>query len=151
AGGDRPVLALVGDGSSMYTIQALWTIVREKLDVTTVIFNNRSYAILNIELQRTGAEKVGPEAKAQLDLAEPAIDFVALAQGMGMPARRASTAEEFNDALGRAFREPGPHLIEAVVPSEYQGLKRKALPHVLNALESIPTPMATALKRKLAP
>jgi acetolactate synthase I/II/III large subunit len=151
AGRDRPVLALVGDGTAMYTIQALWTIVREKLDVTTVIFNNRSYAILNIELQRTGAERVGPQAKAQLDLADPPIDFVALAKGMGMPGRRAATAEEFNDALAKAFREPGPHLIEAVVPSEYQGLKLKALPHVLNALESIPSPVAKAIKRKLAP
>jgi acetolactate synthase I/II/III large subunit len=151
AGGRRPVLALVGDGSAMYTIQALWTIVREKLDVTTVIFNNRSYAILNIELQRTGAERVGPQAKAQLDLAEPPIDFVSLAQSMGMPGRRATTAEAFNDALAKAFREPGPHLIEAVVPSEYQGFKLKALPHVLNALESIPSPVAKAIKRKLAP
>ena len=151
AGGDRPVLALVGDGSAMYTIQALWTMARENLDVTTVIFNNRSYAILNIELQRTGADKPGPEAKAQLDLSSPPLDFVAIAQGMGVPARRATTAEEFNDALARAFREPGPHLIEAVVPSEYQGLKLKALPHVLNALDAIPSGMAKAIKKKIAP
>ncbi len=150
AGKDRPVLALLGDGSAMYTIQSLWTIVRERLDVTTIIFNNRSYAILNIELQRTGAEEAGPKAKAQLDLTEPPIDFVALAAGMGMKARRATTAEEFNDALAEAFREKGPHLIDAIVPSEYQGLKLKALPHVLGALDSIPTPVAKALKRKIA-
>jgi acetolactate synthase I/II/III large subunit len=151
AGKDRPVLALVGDGTAMYTIQALWTIVRENLDVTAVIFNNRSYAILNIELQRTGAEKAGPKAKAQLDLTTPAIDFVALAKGMGMQARRATMAEEFNEALAEAFREPGPHLIEAIVPSEYQGLKLKALPHVLGALDSIPNSIAKAIKSKLAP
>jgi acetolactate synthase-1/2/3 large subunit len=151
AGQDRPVVALVGDGTAMYTLQALWTIVREKLDVTTVVFNNRSYAILNIELQRTGAGNPGPKAKAQLDLAAPPLDFVSLAQGMGMPARRATTAEEFNEALLQAFREPGPHLIEAVVPSEYEGLKLKALPHVLGALDKIPTSVAKAIKSKLAP
>jgi acetolactate synthase-1/2/3 large subunit len=79
---DRPVLALVGDGSAMYTIQALWTMAKEGLDITTVIFNNRSYGILNIELERVGAKSIGPKAKAQLDLSEPAIDFVAMAQGM---------------------------------------------------------------------
>ena len=151
AGKDRPVLALEGDGTAMYTIQALWTIVREQLNIKTVIFNNRSYAILNIELQRTGAENAGPKAKAQLDLSEPPIDFTALAQGMGMPARKATTAEEFNEALAHAFRTPGPCLIDAIVPSEYQGFKLKALPHVLNALDSIPSSVAKALKRKLAP
>lgn len=151
AGKDRPVLALVGDGTAMYTIQALWTIVREKLDVTTVVFNNRSYAILNIELQRTGAGNAGPKAKAQLDLTAPPIDFVALAQGMGMPAKRATTAEEFNEALLQAFREPGPHLIDAIVPSEYEGFKLKALPHVLGALDKIPSPIAKAIKGKIAP
>lgn len=151
AGKDRPVLALVGDGTAMYTIQALWTIVREKLDVTIVVFNNRSYAILNIELQRTGAGNGGPKAKAQLDLTEPPIDFVSLAKGMGMPARRATTAEEFNEALMQAFHEPGPHFIDAIVPSEYEGLKLKALPHVLGALDKIPTPVAKVIKSKLAP
>ncbi len=68
-----------------------------------------------------------------------------------MPARRATTAEDFNDALAQAFREPGPHLIEAVVPSEYQGLKLKVLPHVLGALDSIPATLAKAIKKKIAP
>jgi acetolactate synthase-1/2/3 large subunit len=147
----RPVLALVGDGSAMYTLQALWTIAREGLDVTTVIFNNRSYAILNIELQRVGAEKIGPEAKAQLDLSEPSIDFVSLAQGMGVPARRVATAEDFSGALKNAFEMHGPYLIEAIVPSEYEGLKLKALPHMLKALGSIPSPVAKAIKNKISP
>lgn len=151
AGKDRPVIALVGDGTAMYTIQALWTIQRERLDVTTIILNNRSYAILNIELQRTGAEEAGPKAKDQLDLTEPPIDFVALAKGMGMAAVRATTAEEFNKALADAIREPGPHLIDAIVPSEYQGLKLKALPHVLGALDSLPSPVAKAIKKAVAP
>ena len=148
---DRPVLALIGDGSAMYTIQALWTIAREDLDVTTIIFNNRSYGILNIELERVGARKIGPKAKAQLDLSEPAIDFVAMAQGMGVYARRVDTAEALNMALDKAFKTRGPHLIDAVVPSEYEGLKLKALPHMLNALGSVPTPIAKAIKKKLSP
>lgn len=151
AGRNRPVIALVGDGTAMYTIQSLWTIVREKLDVTTIIFNNRSYAILNIELERVGAENAGPKAKSQLDLSQPEIDFVSIAEGMGMSAQKVTTAKEFNKALKKAFTEPGPHLIDAVVPSEYEGLKLKALPHVLGAINSIPQPLAKAIKNKIAP
>jgi len=147
----RPVLALIGDGSAMYTIQALWTIAREGLDVTTIIFNNRSYGILNIELERVGADKIGPKAKAQLDLSEPAIDFVSMAKGMGVPGRRAATAEEFNAALEKAVKTRGPYLIEAIVPSEYEGLKLKVLPHMLNALGRVPSPVAKAIKKKIAP
>ena len=73
---DRPVLALVGDGSAMYTLQALWTMARERLNVTTIVFNNRSYAILNVELQRVGATGSGEQARAQLDLTRPSLDFV---------------------------------------------------------------------------
>lgn len=151
AGKGRPVLALIGDGSSMYTIQALWTIVAEQLDVTTVIMNNGSYAILNIELQRVGADSIGPKAKAQLDISEPPIDFVSIARGMGMPAVRTRTADDFNAELEKAFREPGPHLIDAVVPSEYEGFKLKALPYVLSSLDKIPNTVAKAIKKKMAP
>lgn len=147
----RPVLALVGDGSSMYTIQALWTMAREKLNVVSVIFNNHSYGILNIELERVGAEKAGPKAKSQLDLNGPGLDFVQLAQGMGVPATRAHTAEEFTAALERAFATPGPYLIEAVVPSVFSGLKLRVLPYLLRSLENLPQPVARALKRKVAP
>jgi acetolactate synthase-1/2/3 large subunit len=119
---DRPVLCLESDGSAMYTISALWTQARENLDVTTVIYNNAAYAILRMELQRVGAQGagadggVGPRARSLLDLGEPTLDFVALATGMGVPARRAETAEEFADALRAALAEPGPHLIDAIVP-----------------------------------
>lgn len=150
-GKDRPVIALVGDGSAMYTIQSLWTMMNENLDITVVILNNRSYAILNIELERVGAQGAGPKAKSQLDLSKTEIDFVSVAQGMGMPAETVTTAEAFNEALARAIREPGPHLIDALVPSEYAGLKLKFLPHVLGAIGMIPTPIAKALKRKVAP
>jgi acetolactate synthase-1/2/3 large subunit len=120
---DRPVLSLEADGSAMYTLSALWTQARENLDVTTVIYNNGAYDILRIELQRVGAETAGPDgapgpkALDLLDLTRPTMDFVKLAEGMGVPARRATTAEEFADALRSAFAEPGPHLIEAIVPS----------------------------------
>jgi acetolactate synthase-1/2/3 large subunit len=150
-GNNQTVIALVGDGSAMYTIQSLWTLMNENLDVTVIVLNNRSYAILNIELERVGAKGDGPKAKSQLDLSKTPIDFVAIAKGMGMPAKKASTAEEFNDALAAAIREPGPHLIDAIVPSEYEGLKLKFLPHVLSAMSKIPSPIAKALKNKLAP
>lgn len=114
---DRKVLALEADGSAMYTLQSLWTMVRENLDVTTVIFNNRSYAILNIELNRVGAESAGPKALSMLDISNPDLDFTALATGMGVDAVRATTAEEFNVAFERAMGERGQHLIEVMLPS----------------------------------
>ncbi|MEA3055432.1 MAG: acetolactate synthase large subunit [Actinomycetota bacterium] len=114
AGLGRPVVNLQADGSAMYTIQALWTMARENLDVTTIIFNNRSYAILNMELQRVGAA-AGPKALDMLDLSRPNLSFVSLAQGMGVDAVAPTSAEELTAALERALREPGPHLIEAVL------------------------------------
>jgi acetolactate synthase I/II/III large subunit len=112
----RQVLALEADGSAMYTLSALWTHAREGLDVTTVIFSNGAYAILGMELDRVGAEPAGDAARSLLDLTRPAIDFVALAAGMGVPASRARTAGELAASLRQALAEPGPHLIEAVVP-----------------------------------
>ncbi|MEU0515917.1 acetolactate synthase large subunit [Amycolatopsis sp. NPDC006125] len=113
---DRPVIALQADGSALYTISALWTMARENLNVTTVILNNHAYAILRIELQRVGAEASGPKAKDLLDLARPDIDFVKIAEGMGVPATRATTAEELAEQFRNALNEPGPHLIDAAVP-----------------------------------
>ncbi|MGE0220876.1 acetolactate synthase large subunit [Mycolicibacterium sp.] len=124
---DRPVLSLQADGSAMYTISALWTQAREQLDVTTVILDNGAYDILRIELQRVGAtagEAPGPKAEQLLDLGSPSIDFVAIAEGMGVPARRVRTAEELAAALAEAFAEPGPHLIDAVLPSLVTGWVR---------------------------
>ena len=113
---DRPVLSLESDGSAMYTISALWTHAREELDVTTVIFSNSRYAILDLELNRVGATGSGDAARNMFDLSKPAIDFAALATGMGVPGSRASTAAEFTTALRNALAEPGPHLIEALIP-----------------------------------
>jgi acetolactate synthase-1/2/3 large subunit len=113
---DRPVINLEADGSAMYTLQSLWTQARENLDVTTIIFNNRSYAILNLELSRVGARTDG-NAGALFDLSHPPIDFVRLALGMGVDAVRAETADDVVGALERALDEPGPHLIDAILPS----------------------------------
>jgi acetolactate synthase I/II/III large subunit len=114
---DRQVISLEADGSALYTIQSLWTQAREGLDVVTIVFNNRSYAVLNMELDRVGVEAPGPKAKSLLDLSHPDIDFVALATGLGVPATRSTTADELVDQLGRAMHEPGPAVIEAMVPS----------------------------------
>lgn len=112
---DRKVVCLHGDGGAMYTVQALWTQAREKLDVTTVIFANHSYAILNVELARVGASNPGPRALSMLDLHNPELDFVSLARGMGVEATRAGTIEEFTAQFASAMASKGPRLIEAVL------------------------------------
>lgn len=112
---DRKVVALEADGSALYTLQSWWTMAREGLDVTTVLLNNRSYAILNMELGRVGAA-AGPRAKEMLDLSRPDLDFVSLARGMGLDASRATTADELVDQLARALATPGPSVVEAMVP-----------------------------------
>jgi acetolactate synthase-1/2/3 large subunit len=114
---DRKVIALESDGSALYTVQSWWTMARENLDVTTILFNNRSYAILNMELGRVGAGTGGPRAKDMLDLSRPDMDFTAMAKGLGVDATRATTADEFVDQLVRALGTPGPTVIEAMVPS----------------------------------
>jgi acetolactate synthase-1/2/3 large subunit len=110
---DRRVICLEADGSAMYTLQAWWTQARESLDVTTVILENHSYAILELELSRVGAEPPGPIAKAMLELDPPPLDFVSLARGMGVPAWRASSAEDLTMLLHRSTLEPGPSVIVA--------------------------------------
>ncbi|HEY0909807.1 MAG TPA: acetolactate synthase large subunit, partial [Bradyrhizobium sp.] len=112
---DRKVVSLQGDGAAMYTLQALWTQARESLDVTTVIFANRSYAILNIELTRVGAGEPGPRAISMLDLHNPELDWVKLASGMGVEASRATSVEQFATQFATAMKHRGPRLIEFVV------------------------------------
>ena len=96
---DRRVICLQADGGGMYTVQALWTQARERLDVTTIIFANQKYSILQIEFGRVGAHNPGPKAMSMLDLGNPELNWVSLAEGMGVPAWRVKTAEEFNKAL----------------------------------------------------
>jgi acetolactate synthase-1/2/3 large subunit len=118
---ERKVICLEGDGSAMYTIQSLWTMAREQLDVVVVIFNNRKYSILEMEFGRTGARggTPGPKAASTLDIGGPDMDFVAMAQGMGVQAIRATTAEEFTAALSGAMQVKGPRLIDAIVPTVF--------------------------------
>ncbi|MGL4960774.1 MAG: acetolactate synthase large subunit [Inquilinus sp.] len=112
---DRKVVNLQGDGSAMYTLQGLWTQARERLDVTTVIFANRSYKVLLEELQGVGAGEAGQKALSMLDLHDPTLDWVQLAQGMGVEAVRVSNTRTFAAAFGAAIAGRGPHLIEALV------------------------------------
>ena len=105
---DRKVVCLEGDGSGMYTLQALWTQAREGLDVTTVVFANRTYAILRHELSGVRAGTPGPKAADMLDIGRPDLDWVALARGMGVPASRATTAEEFNQQFAAGLADPRP-------------------------------------------
>ncbi|MEX2205910.1 MAG: acetolactate synthase large subunit [Myxococcota bacterium] len=112
---DRRVIALQADGSGMYTLQSLWTAARESLDLKMIICANRMYRILKVELARADISQPGPAARALTDLGSPNLDWVSLARGMGVPGESAETAEDFAAALGRAFAERGPYLVEAVL------------------------------------
>jgi acetolactate synthase-1/2/3 large subunit len=112
---DRKIIALEGDGSGMYTLQALWTMARANLDVTVVLFANRSYQILHGELKNMGAGTPGQRARDMLTLDRPFLDWTALARGQGVEAARAETLDEFAQQLKRAFARKGPYLIELVM------------------------------------
>jgi len=112
---DQKVIALQADGSAMYTVQALWSMARENTDVTVVIMNNRSYAILNIELARVGAGQPTPKTLSMFDLSHPDINWVEISEGMGVRATRATSAEEFHQQFSEAMTSRGPRLIEAMV------------------------------------
>ena len=112
---DRKVIALEADGSGMYTLQSLWTMARERLDVVSVILANRRYRILDIEMQRTGAGAMGRMANDMIDIGRPDLDWVKMSEGMGVPATRATTADEFMAQFRAAVSQKGPALIEAVV------------------------------------
>ena len=110
----RRVIGLQADGSGMYTVQGLWSQAREGLDVTTVVFSNRKYAILQVEFARVGAEP-GPKALELLDLTRPDLGWVDLARGLGVPGTRATTADEFAAAFERSLATAGPALIECAL------------------------------------
>ncbi len=110
----RRVVTLQADGSGMYTLQALWTQARERLDVTTVIFANRKYAILLGELANVGANP-GRTALDMMDLGDPELDWVKLAAGMGVEGARAESLEQFNDLFAAANRRSGPFVIELMI------------------------------------
>lgn len=114
---DRPVVALQADGSAAYTISALWTMAREQLDITVVLLNNSAYAILRMELARVGADGGGPKAADLLDLRRPEMDFAEIAAGFGVPATVAVSCEDLADQFAAALTAPGPHLIDARIPT----------------------------------
>jgi len=111
---DRRVVALQADGSGMYTLQSLWTMAREKLDVTIVLLANRKYAILLGELAGVGANP-GKTAMDMLDIGNPDLDWVKMANGMGVEAARADNMDAFNDLFQQANQRKGPFLIELVI------------------------------------
>ena len=112
---DQKVIAMEADGSGMYTVQALWTMVREQLDITVVLLNNRSYAILNIELSRVGVEQPGPTALSLLDLSNPDLEWTDIARGMGMQAVKVETVAALDQAFANAMAQSGPSLIEVML------------------------------------
>ena len=109
---DRRVFCMVGDGSAMYTIQSLWTHAREGLNITTIIFANRSYQILKAEYANMGFGSPGPRALAMIDIDQPTIDWIAMAKSMGVPAVSVMTAEDFHRAMINSTSASGPMLIE---------------------------------------
>jgi acetolactate synthase I/II/III large subunit len=109
---DRPVVCLTADGSGMYTVQGLWSMAREGLHVVTVVFANRSYAVLQREFSNLGVGTPGPRAAALFDIGRPTLDWVHLAKGMGVPAARVTTLDTFAKALKEGFESRGPSLIE---------------------------------------
>jgi len=111
----RPVLVLEGDGSAMYTVQALWTMARESLPVVVVIFANRAYRILQGELQGVGAQITGQKAEAMLSLGKPALDWVAMARAHGVPGVQVADTDGLARALRDGFASGGPMLVEALL------------------------------------
>ncbi len=112
---DRRVIAFQADGSAMYTLQSLWTQARESLNVTTVLCNNHSYRILQVELARAGVTEPGRKARSLTDLSNPDIEWTSLARGLGVPSVRVETAEALTRELERSLATPGPSLIEMIL------------------------------------
>jgi acetolactate synthase I/II/III large subunit len=110
----RKVVALMGDGSAMYTLQSLWTMAREALDVTVVVFSNRGYQILRGELANVGVADVGRNAVRMFDVVDPVLDWVALAKGHGVDGMRVTDADAFVAAFGGAMAQRGPYVIEVM-------------------------------------
>ena len=109
---NRRLLCLSADGSGMYTVQSLWTMAREALNITTVIFSNRVYSVLKREFANLCGAPPGPKALDLFEIGQPDLDWVAMAKGMGVPAIRISSLEEFSKALQSSFAAEGPMLID---------------------------------------
>ena len=111
----RPVINIQADGSALYTVQALWTMARENLNITTLICNNGGYNIIAVELERAGLKDFGENARRLVDIDRPGINWVGLSRSLGVPAVKADKAEQLAGHIKRAIKEPGPHLIEMMV------------------------------------
>jgi acetolactate synthase I/II/III large subunit len=109
---ERRVLCMSADGSGMYTLQGLWTIAREALNVTVIIFANRIYSVLQTEFSNFELGSPGPRARDLLEIGRPDLDWVDLAKGMGVPGKRVLSMEDFAQTLKRSFATEGPSLIE---------------------------------------
>jgi acetolactate synthase-1/2/3 large subunit len=109
---DRRVLCLTADGSGMYTLQALWTMAREGLNVTTVVFANQDYAVLKREFAYLGVGNAGARATAMFEIGRPDLDWTLLAKGMGVPGARVTSLDAFGKALREGLETEGPTLIE---------------------------------------
>ena len=122
---ERKVVHLQADGSGMYTVQALWTMAREKTDIVIVLLKNDAYAILGLEMARVREQELNTRMKWMLELGDPALDWVKIATGHGVVATRATTAEEFHRQFEAAISAKGPHLIECQVatPKEWGALE----------------------------
>ncbi len=122
---DRKVVSFQADGSGMYTVQSLWSMAREEVDVTIVLLNNDSYAILNVELARLKAGEPTDKTRSMFDLSNPSLDWVNLAKGLGVPAVKVRTVEQFQEQFDESMRKKGPFLIEVIVSQDISaGVKR---------------------------
>ncbi len=116
----RPVVALVGDGSAMYTNQSLWTAAHQELQVVFVILNNRSYRILKQRLYALKGTAAQEDRYIGMDLEQPAIDYVGLAAALGVPGERIEKSHEVGPALARALGRSGPSLIEVLLDKSFK-------------------------------
>ena len=112
---DQKVIALEGDGSAMYTVQALWTMARENLDITVLIFANQSYKILQGELTNVGVTNPGKSALEMLSLKDPSLDWVSVSRGMGVDGVRVDNIEDLVKNFKHGLKENGPFLIEVMI------------------------------------
>lgn len=116
----QAVVSVSGDGGAMYVIQALWTAARHRLNVKYVICNNRSYRLLQANIQQYWAENgiAGRPFPLSFDLSKPELDFAAIARAMSVPARRVRTQDDIAPAIEAAFADQGPFLIDVVIESD---------------------------------
>ena len=126
---DRKVVHLQADGSGMYTVQALWSMAREKTDIVIIVLKNDAYAILGLEMARVREKELNLKIKSMLDLSNPTLDWVNISTGLGVPATRAGTAEEFHRqfeaALGAKGLSPNNHIIHPAAAGRwYSSIRR---------------------------